>query len=191
MQHHRFLSSLCLSLLLACGTTEPVEPPPQPPSDPTEPTAPTQTEPTTSADSADTDETLDTDVPEPTIWSGPSLFFEKVDYADPTDPANQDAMTPAVVLTRGPQNSLFNVVLEDSASSSSPEGTEWSKGTTAELDSLTFDTLKGATNNQMSSLPGTSLVAHLIEENIYLDVTFVSWTSGEAGGGFSYERSTP
>jgi hypothetical protein len=35
-------------------------------------------------------------------------------------------------------------------------------------------------------------VVHLIEENIYLDVTFLSWVIGrDSGGGFSYERSTP
>ena len=42
----------------------------------------------------------------------------------------------------------------------------------------------------MDNLPGTALVLHLIDENIYIDVTFLSWSSGDSGGGFSYERTT-
>ena len=141
-------------------------------------------------DSGDTDTASDTDSPEATIWTGSLLTFEKADSADPSDPENQDAITDLVVLTRGDSNSLFNVVIEESATSSSPLGTEWSKGTTAELDGLKFDTLKGSMSNQMDNLPGTALVLHLIDENIYIDVTFLSWSSGDSGGGFSYERTT-
>ena len=144
-------------------------------------------------DSGDTDtasDTEDTHSPEATIWTGSLLTFEKADYADPADPTSQDAITDLVVLTRGDSNSLFNVVIEESATSSSPLGTEWARGTTAKLDGLKFDTLKGAMNNQMSNLPGTALVLHLIDENIYIDVTFLSWSSGDSGGGFSYERNT-
>ena len=141
-------------------------------------------------DSGDTDTASDTDSPEATIWTGSLLTFEKADSADPSDPENQDAITDLVVLTRGDSNSLFNVVIEESATSSSPLGTEWSKGTTAELDGLKFDTLKGSMSNQMNNLPGTDLVLHLIDENIYIDVTFLSWSSGDSGGGFSYERTT-
>jgi hypothetical protein len=34
------------------------------------------------------------------------------------------------------------------------------------------------------------MVVHLITDDIYIDIKFLSWTSGGAGGGFSYERST-
>ena len=124
------------------------------------------------------------------IWSGPPITFTKESNADYNDPANQDAITDLVVLTRASRGSLFNVVLEDSADSASPAGVEWSKGTTDEIDSLVFDTLKGAAGNVMSTLPGSSYVMHLIEEDVYIDVRFISWTSGGSGGGFSYERST-
>lgn len=135
-------------------------------------------------------ETGDTNSPEPIVWSGPLLTFEKANSADPSDPANQDAITDLVVLTRGDSNSLFNVVIEESATSSSPLGTEWARGTTAELGGLKYDTLKGSMNNQMDNLPGTALVLHLIDENIDIDVTFLSWSSGDSGGGVSYERTT-
>ena len=64
-------------------------------------------------------------------------------------------------------------------------------GTTEALEELQFQPLKQAANNQMQNLPGTALVLHLIDEDIYIDVTFLSWTRGSgSGGGFSYERTT-
>ena len=125
-----------------------------------------------------------------TIWSGPKITFTKEDSVDHTDPQNQDFITDLVILTRGEQGSLINVVSETSALSSSPDGTEWALGTTTELDSLEFQSLKKAANEQLKQVPGKSFVLHLIEEDIYIDITFLSWTSGGSGGGFSYERST-
>ena len=126
----------------------------------------------------------------PIIWTGPSITFTKVGNADPTDPANQDAITDSVILTRGQQGGLFNVVTETSTNDNSPEGTEWAKGTTDDIEDLEFQTLKTAANNQLKNVPGESFVLHLIEEDIYIDLTFISWESGGSGGGFSYERST-
>jgi hypothetical protein len=38
---------------------------------------------------------------------------------------------------------------------------------------------------------GTNYVLHLVEENIFIDVVFTSWSQGgNGGGGFSYRRST-
>ena len=135
-------------------------------------------------------ETGEPEAPAYTIWSGPKITFTKENSADSADPANQDAITEHVILTRGDRGSLYNVVLEASASGSSPAGTEWSKGTTADIDSLTFDTLKSAANNQMQRIVGEPFVLHLIEDDVYLDITFLNWTPGGSGGGFSYERPT-
>ena len=127
----------------------------------------------------------------PEVWSGASLTFEKEDGADPEDSANQDAITELVVLTRADRGSLYNVVVESGSTSTTPTGTEWAMGTTGELEALEFLPLKEAANYKMQDLPGVPLVLHLIEEDIYIDLTFLSWTSGGSGGGFSYERSTP
>ena len=130
--------------------------------------------------------------PGPVIWTGPKLVFEKENFADPLDVANQDVITEGVVLTRGGRDSLYNTVLEDSAGNQSPAGAEWAQGTTANLEGLEFKPLKAAANDQLKRLPGKSFVLHLVEEDIYLDVMFLTWTSGNSsGGGFSYERSTP
>ena len=130
--------------------------------------------------------------PGPVIWTGPKIVFEKENFADPADAASQDAITERVVLTRGSRNSLYNVVLEASGGNDSPMGTGWAEGTTADLEGLVFQPLKPAAGDQLKRLPGKSFVLHLVEEDIYLDVTFLTWTSGgDSGGGFSYERSTP
>jgi hypothetical protein len=130
--------------------------------------------------------------PGPVIWTGPKITFEKENFADPGEAANQDAITESVILTRGGRDALYNVVLEERAGNQSPMGTGWAQGTTANLEGLEFKPLKAAANDQLKRLPGKSFVLHLVEDDIYIDVTFISWTSGNSsGGGFSYERSTP
>lgn len=125
-----------------------------------------------------------------TIWSGPKITFTKEDSVDHTLAQHQDLITESVILTRDLRGSLINVVTETSPISSSPEGTQWALGTTAELESLEFQTLKAAANELLKEVPGKSFVLHLTEEDIYIDVTFLQWTSGGSGGGFSYERTT-
>ena len=71
----------------------------------------------TNVDAEAADETEETDESGLPIWTGPTIIFTKESGADPTDPANQDAITDGVVLTRGTRGSLMNVVLEDSANS--------------------------------------------------------------------------
>ena len=139
------------------------------------------------------DSSLDTSTveDEPIIWTGPAITFSKDNFADQTDTANQDSITDLVVLTRGDRGALYNVVAESSHTPVSPSGTEWSYGTTDDISSLEFKALKIATDNQLKDLPGNPIVLHLIDEDIYLNVTFQSWTAGGSGGGFSYERSTP
>ncbi|MCH2107998.1 MAG: hypothetical protein MK135_01615 [Polyangiaceae bacterium] len=129
------------------------------------------------------------DVPR-TVWTGALVTFTKESGADPNLPSNQDRLTESIALTRGTQGSLYNVETEMSAQGTSPEGTLWAEGTTDELDDLTFETLKAAANNKMNEIPGKTFVLHLVAENIYLNVTFLSWKSGQSGGGFSYERSS-
>jgi hypothetical protein len=153
----------------ATGASEPTDP--SEPAGPTEPVVPVG----------------------PTIWAGPRITFEKVSDADVTVPANQDRITDSVALTRANGNGLYNALVEDSyVLKQSPAGTEWALGTTAQIDSLVFVDLKAAASQQMKNLPGKPIVLHLIQEDIYIDVTFLSWQSGSGlGGGFSYERTTP
>ena len=123
------------------------------------------------------------------IWDGPSITFTKGDFVDETDPANQDFLTPNVIITRGDFQGIFNIAQEGVYQSGSPADTEWAFGTTADIGSLTFqdwDLWHGL--NPLSTL-GQEAVLHLISEDIYIDIMFTAWTQG-GGGGFSYIRST-
>ncbi len=128
-----------------------------------------------------------------TIWAGPRLTFTKADYADPETAEAQDRITDSVILTRGSRNILYNIVEEVGVNRSvSPAGTLWALGTTDAIDDLVFQPLKQAANSRMQDLPDQDMVLHLVAENIYIDLRFLSWTVGSSsGGGFSYERTTP
>ena len=131
--------------------------------------------------------------PAPTIWRGPKITFTKEPGADSATAEAQDRITDQIILTRGPGNVLYNIAQENGPNQAvSPAGTLWSLGTTDNLDELQFEPLKVAANNRMKLLPNRDIVLHLVEENIYIDVRFISWGVGRNGGGaFSYERSTP
>jgi hypothetical protein len=128
-----------------------------------------------------------------TIWSGSKITFTKATGADWTLPQNQDRITDNVWITRQDTQGIFNIKQESSFDKSNPDpasplGTEWAYGTTANLGSLTFSKWRAwAVNNPLQTV-GQDAVLHLIAEDIYIDIKFVSWD--QRAGGFSYERST-
>jgi len=126
-----------------------------------------------------------------TIWSGPTTTFTKVGGADWTLEANQDRITDNVWITRASSQGIFNIVTEANYTPPSPADTEWAFGTTADIGSLTFDTWVITHGNAPSSMINENVVLHLITDDIYIDITFLTFTNGGAGAGFSYERSTP
>ncbi|TVZ58143.1 putative secreted protein (Por secretion system target) [Flavobacteriaceae bacterium MAR_2010_105] len=130
-----------------------------------------------------------------TIWNGPTTIFTKADNVDWTLEANQDRINSNVWITRANSKGIFNIAQEtvytgSGTSGNSPLDTEWAFGTTSNLGSLTFTTWAVAMDNSPSSKIGLDMVVHLISDDIYIDIKFLSWTSLAAGGGFSYQRST-
>lgn len=134
-----------------------------------------------------------------TVWQGAPIFFEKMDNADWNLELSQDRITDNVWITRANNRFIYNIVQEEIGQTGCntgspnrlPADTEWASGTIADgINSLSFDSLLVINNCNTSSMVNQSFVLHLISDNIYMDVTFLSWTSGGAGGGFSYERST-
>jgi hypothetical protein len=142
---------------------------------------------------------------DPIVWNGPSITFTKPDHADYSLAVNQDHLTNHVWLTRFNARPLLNILIEDSPEDfMSPLDTEWAWGPTqpgnpgpiaaSNFANLTFAPFAVALNravglNIVRFGPG---VLHLISDDIYVDIRFRSWTSGEVGGGgFSYIRSTP
>lgn len=132
-----------------------------------------------------------------TIWDGTPVTITKANNADWNLEANQDRITPTVWLTRKNIQGQYNIAQETGYSNGngSPVDTEWGWGTTADIGSITFYTWKNATNNNNpfgdhNNLAGNPMVLHLITDNIYIDLTYNSWTSDGNGGGFSYTRSS-
>ena len=127
----------------------------------------------------------------PIFWRGSTITFNKSNGANPNLEENQDRIRENVWITRGNTGGqIFNIAINNSADKTeSPVGTEWAIGTLDELESLTFNYFRN-TISRPKSVVGKNLVLHLIEDDIYVNVKFTSWSQGKRGG-FSYERSTP
>jgi len=139
------------------------------------------------------EELPEADVPElseTTIWTGPTISFQKAGGADPNLAENQDRITDNVWITRGNNGGqIYNAASETEADKDlSPEGTLWAIGTTANLENLTFDRFR-ATLDKPKDNVGVDLVLLLVDENIAIDLRLTSWSQQEVGG-FAYDRSS-
>jgi hypothetical protein len=125
-----------------------------------------------------------------TIWTGPKITFTKTNGADWNLPANQDRITNNVWITRANTKGIFNIVTETVyKTDASPADTKWAFGTTSDIDTLKFNNWENAIAGNPLSMINRDMVLYLITDSVYIDIKFTSWTSGGAGGGFSYERS--
>ena len=119
------------------------------------------------------------------------ITFTKVDDADPTLATNQDRITDNVWITRdnAEGGQIYNLVSESASDKeTSPLGTEWAEGDIANYASLTYTPFRTATVKPKDAV-GKTFVVHLTQDNIYLSIKILSWSTNKAGG-FSYERST-
>ena len=132
------------------------------------------------------------------VCVSPKKFFTKVDSADWNLRENQDRISDTVWITRENLRGIFNIASEAAFSATtSPANTEWAFGSASDFESLTFTNWQawnGGSPSGPPSVVGRDAVIHLIDEDIYLDIKFLSWTlgpqgGGNGGGGFSYERS--
>jgi hypothetical protein len=122
-----------------------------------------------------------------TIWNTGSFTFSF------TAPGQLDCMTAQTCLTRS--TVLFNSVCENvsgfqGCGYTGPCNTMWAIGNIANWNTLTYNFLYTAMPCPgPTGWIGTPIVCHLLAENIYLQLTFTSWTPG-TNGPFSYSRST-
>jgi hypothetical protein len=125
-----------------------------------------------------------------TVWNGPMITFTEPAGDNGTLPSDQDRITSDVWLTRNTTMGLFNVALENSYSHYlSPTNTEWAYGALANYTNLTYASWEAWNGMNPPSMLNQRAVLHLISDNIYIGIEFMSW--GERGvGGFSYERTT-
>ena len=130
-----------------------------------------------------------------TIWNGPPITITKSNLADWNLESNQDRIISTIWLTRKDDQGQFNIAQETGYSGGSPVDTEWGWGTTANIGSITFYNWKDATKNNNpygdhENITDGPMVLHLITDNIYIDLTYNSWSSSGSGGGLSYTRSS-
>lgn len=123
---------------------------------------------------------------------GETVNFSKSDSADPTSESSQDRITDNVWITRGNSGSqIFNAKVEDSSSkSASPTGTRWALGVASNKDNLDFQAFRETIKPKEAV--GKNLVMHLVEDDIYINVKFTSWSQGGQNadaGGFAYTRT--
>lgn len=128
----------------------------------------------------------------PPRWnvSTQSVTFTKPNYAEWSHEASQDRIVPGVWFARKNDQGLFNAAQESGWDSDvSPKGTLWARGTTADVDALTFDTFYNTLDQSIGdNIEDLDMVVFLVDQNIYVDINFSSWTSSGNGGGFSYTR---
>jgi hypothetical protein len=119
--------------------------------------------------------------------SGPFIGFTKTDYVDSTD-----IITSAVHLTRKNSRGIFNAVSELSyINNVSPADTEWSYIQTTPINDptlLPYTDWENAVDAVPPDMVNCYIYMHIISENRYFEMHFLSWTQGALGGGFSYNR---
>ncbi len=125
-----------------------------------------------------------------TIWNGPNITFT---HNSATGELS-DQWTPNVIITRSSGGGgLYNSAQESGASSgTSPKDTRWAVGTLANTN-LSYGPCPLEAGNFPPGDVGKTYVVHLVNEDIYLQLTLTAW-GGEGGSGdksFSYTRSTP
>jgi len=126
-----------------------------------------------------------------TIWNGDFIIFEKESQSAWELEENQDRITNDVWITRKSSQGIFNIRQEDGyATDLSPMNTAWSFGTTAQIDDLSFLPWELAIGSNPIGALNDDMVLHLLQDDVYIDIKFLSWQGGGAGGGFRYQRAT-
>lgn len=125
------------------------------------------------------------------VWSSAkgTVTFTKTAFADWKLAANQDRISDSVWITRASTQSLFNIRKDTSYKTDAPSGTMWALGKTDSFSTHTYKTFVSLSGGSPQGLIGKDLVLHLVAENIYLDVKFLSYAGGNTGGSFSYIRA--
>jgi hypothetical protein len=138
----------------------------------------------------------------PAVWSGLTTNFSKIAFASPLLPQNQDHISDHVALTRGDNAGLFNALLEtsfDRDTRTAPADTEWATDinnpaqtiAASNWAALAFTTWSAAYGDHVGvTIVNRPAVAHLITDDVYLNVLVTDWGGGESGGAFTYQRST-
>jgi hypothetical protein len=129
------------------------------------------------------------------FWTGPDLSFSKPSNADWNLAVYQDRITNDVWLTRASTQGLFNIAPNQETAYTdpiSPINTEWAYGSIfGDVHQLTFKHWKDTVGSNPTTSLNKDMVLHLISDDIFIGIKFLSFQGGGIGGAFSYIRSTP
>lgn len=89
----------------------------------------------------------------------------------------------------GGSRSLFNAATETEASGSSPAGTEWAFGRTADVTPGSYTTFSRAVSGNPTGAIGEVLSLHLTGTDLYYDVVLTDWGSSDDGAPFAWSRT--
>jgi hypothetical protein len=137
------------------------------------------------------------------VWLSDPVTFVKVNYENQVD-----SIAPGIQITRGPKGFIFNPAAGDSyfpdespyvqnvsdpgvSYYDSPTNTEWNADGWSDLSNVTTRSYETWGNVMVGNPPrliGQELVMHDTTNDTYHTVKFLSWQSGNLGGGFSYVR---
>ena len=146
-------------------------------------------QPDTASDAGESDAAVE--VGGPTSCGTTPLPFE-FDRED--DVPTEDCWAPSVCMAREATGPIFNAALEDEphrfgCESVSPLGTEWAIGRCVGNEGP-FTSLRVAHECEpMMDIGGKRFCAHVVEEDLWFDIEFLSFNGGTDGGGFSYRRT--
>jgi hypothetical protein len=123
--------------------------------------------------------------------------FTKGDYEDVSYPGcissgSCDCITENVCITRDDRGPLYNAItqtMDDVLGSceANPDGTMWAEGVCGSQEFSDFGNLFSLYGGcDPLSFVDENMCLYLIEEDVYFDIVFNSWSSSDSGGGFSY-----
>ncbi|MEZ5047641.1 MAG: hypothetical protein R2831_11695 [Chitinophagaceae bacterium] len=124
-----------------------------------------------------------------TIWDSGSLTFVR------TSASQQDCIVPSTCLARQNTGVIYNAVDQTGGGGQgcnfTPSNTEWAYGEISDWNTLMYAPLYQTISCAPPSMVNNPMVLHLINEDIYLQVTFTYWAMMAGGGGdFTYTRTT-
>jgi len=124
--------------------------------------------------------------------SADTVVFTKPDSADWTLEENQDRITDNVWITRKHVQSIYNIAQEEgyTGNNGSPVATLWADTVTAAADTESYTDFVTMHGGGPQSLIGDTVSMYLPQDGLYFDVTFLFYSGGNTGGGFSYSRTS-
>jgi hypothetical protein len=115
-----------------------------------------------------------------------SQLFVKTDYGSEVDEISE-----GLHITRGEQGWLYNPLEDDGYDDDTPTGSVWNNDgwdDLSDVETRTYVPLETIWGGNFNNIPGAKMVMRDETTGKYWAIQFLTWTQGQNGGGFSYDR---